>query len=79
MMTNLELLTSSEESLEWFQENFLEIKEKYQNKMIAIKNKQIVAIASNTKDLLKILKEKGINESEVLIESIIPKNEIVIL
>ena len=78
-MTNLELLTSSEESLEWFQENFLEIKEKYQNKMIAIKNKQIVAIASNTKDLLKILKEKGINESEVLIESIIPKNEIVIL
>ncbi len=79
MLTNIELLNSSEESLEWFNENFSSIQDKYSNKIIAIKDKQIIASASNIDLLFKILKEKEIDESEVLIEVISPKNEIVIL
>lgn len=79
MLTNLELLNSSEESLEWFNDNFKSIQEKYANKIIAIKDKQIVADAVSIDLLFKILKDNGIDESEILIEVVSPKNEILIL
>ncbi|MBM3234158.1 hypothetical protein FJZ19_03615 [Candidatus Pacearchaeota archaeon] len=79
MVSDLELLNSSEESLKWFQENSIKIREEFANKIIAIKNKEIVASAKNINELLIFLKEKNIDESEVLIEFIVPKNEIVIL
>jgi len=79
MLTNIQLLSFSEENLEWFNDNFNEIQEKYTNRIVAIKDKMIVASASNINSLLDILKEKDIDSSEVLIETITPKNEIVIL
>ena len=77
MLTNIQLLSFSEENLEWFNDNFNEIQEKYTNRIVAIKDKMIVASASNINSLLDILKEKDIDSSEVLIETITPKNEIV--
>ena len=79
MLTNLQLLSFSEENLEWFNENFNEIQGKYANKIVAIKDKRIVASALNINSLLEILKEQNIDSSEVLIETITSKNEIIIL
>ena len=79
MISDLELLNSSEENLIWFQENFLKIREKYAGKQIAIKDREIVAVADNGKALLDALKKKNIDDSRVIIERIIPKGELKIL
>lgn len=79
MMSDLELLDSSEKDLEWFQQSSLDIRKRFANRIVAIKNKEVIANARNINELLVILKERGIDDTEVLIEFIIPKNEIVIL
>ena len=78
MMTNLQLLNNLEEDLNWFQENLKSLQAEYEDKIIAIKEKKIIASAKNIKELLKILEEKEIDQSEVLIETISSKNEIII-
>ena len=79
MKSNMALLRESEENLEWLHENYKEIQKRFENKIIAIHDKKIVASATNSETLLKHLKKKGIDSSEVLIEVITAKNEIYIL
>ena len=79
MLSDLELLNVSEDNLEWFQANSLSIRERFAEKIIAIKDRKIVASAGSINDLLEILKSENIDESEVLIEFVVPKNEIIIL
>ncbi len=79
MVSDLELLRSSERDLVWFNENSQILRDKFAEQIVAIKDKSIVGNARNIKILLKILKEKGVDESEVLIESLAPSNEIIIL
>lgn len=79
MLSDLELLNSAEESLKWFHDNFSELQEKYAGKQIAIKEKAIVAFADSGKKLLDVLKDKKIDDSEVIIEIVNPKDEIIIL
>ncbi len=76
MLSDLDLLNSAEESLKWFHDNSNEIREKYAGKQIAIKDKEIIAVADNGKKLLDLLKSKNIDDSEVIIERISPKGEI---
>jgi len=78
MKANLELLQEAEGNLEWFQENFEIIQEQFEKQIIAIKDKRVIASARNIEELLKILEEKEIDQSEVLIENMPAKNEIVI-
>jgi hypothetical protein len=79
MLSDLELLNISEGNLRWFQERSGQIREEFDNQIVAIKDKRIVANARTYKELLALLKQKGVNDSEVLIEVISPKNEITIL
>ena len=79
MQSDLEFLNKTEENLEWFKNNFSEIREKYPGKQIAIKDRQIIAVADNGNQLLSLLEDKNIDDSEVIIERIIPKGEIKIL
>ena len=79
MMSDIELLNESEENLEWFQSNFSEIGKKFLNRFIAIKDKEIVADSDNLDNLLKLLKERKIDDSETLIEAITSKKSIVVL
>ena len=79
MLSDLELLNISEVNLNWFQRNSGKIREEYENKIIAIKDQKIVASAVTNQELLSLLGQKGINSSEVLIEVISPKGEIIIL
>ena len=78
MKANLELLQEAEGNLEWFQENFGRIQEQFEKQIIAVKDRRVIASARNIEELLKILEEKEIDQSEVLIENIPAKNEIVI-
>ena len=55
MLSDLEMLQSSEEDLEWFNENSQQIREKFAKQIIAIKDKKIIANAKNNKELLRKL------------------------
>ncbi|HJX50311.1 hypothetical protein A3K73_00360 [Candidatus Pacearchaeota archaeon RBG_13_36_9] len=79
MLSDLELLDVSEKNFRWFQERSGQIREEFENQIIAIKDQKIVASAKTYKELLALLEQKGIDSSEVLIESISSKNEITIL
>jgi len=79
MLSDLELLNKAEENLEWFKENFSKIQERYPGKVIAIKDKKIIDSTKNSQQLLESLKNKRIDDSEVIIERISPKGEIRIL
>ena len=79
MLSDLELLNSSEENLNWFQENSAKIQEDYPEKIVAIRDKKIIAYGENFKVLMKNLNRKGVDESEVLIEVISKPGEITIL
>ena len=79
MQSDLEFLNNKKENLKWFQNNFSEIREKYGGKQIAIKDKKVVAVADSGIALLEDLKNKKIDDSDVIIERIIPKGEIKIL
>ncbi len=79
MLSDLELLQSSERDLRWFNANSDMIREKFVGKIVAIKDGCVVESAGNINELLEVLKKKGIDQSEVLIEAISPANEITIL
>lgn len=73
------LLVNSMKDLEWLQGNSAEIRKKYEGKIVAIKDRAIVAIAQNSKILLNNLEKNGINPAEVIIERIPEENELIIL
>lgn len=79
MLSDLELLNKTEENLKWFIANSSRIRVKYAGKQIAIKDKAIVAFGNNGRELLDNLKNKNIDDSEVIIERIPSKGEIRIL
>lgn len=55
-----------------------EFSQKYARKFIAIKNQQIIAVGDEFEDVLRRVKEKGIDPSRVLIEYIPDKGEIIL-
>jgi len=76
---DLALLDKAFLDLEYFRKNFEDIRERLEGEFIAIKNQKIVAFAPDKSILIKKLKKEGIDESEVLIEYVKPKGEIIIL
>lgn len=79
MVSTLEMLNSSEKDVTWLQKNYSSLQKKYLNKMVAIKDGKIVAVASDIKQLLKKLKKSKIDASEVIIKTILAKEEFVVL
>lgn len=55
-----------------------ELREEHPNKFIAVKSKKIIDSDSNLESLLKRLKEKGLNPSEIPIEFISKEPELLI-
>jgi len=70
----LEHLRSIEEDSKWVSQRFDELKEKYEGKVFAVKNKRVICDAGNVQDLMKELDEKGEDVAFLLIESIPPKD-----
>ena len=65
---SLQELKAANKDLEWFTNNFSELKKKYPKKYVAIKNQNVVITASKLKTLIKHLKEKFGDPNKFLID-----------
>ena len=70
MISELELLKKSEEDLEWFNENYEELKEDYDNEFVAIKEGNILAHNKDFEKLLNKLKTMKENPANITIKYI---------
>jgi alkanesulfonate monooxygenase SsuD/methylene tetrahydromethanopterin reductase-like flavin-dependent oxidoreductase (luciferase family) len=70
----LEALKVAEEDSKWFSEKYKELRTKYEGKVVAIKNKNIVGDAESVEELLDEVKKKGEDAAYILIETIPPKD-----
>jgi hypothetical protein len=62
-----------EQDSAWVTENYENLR-KYEGKVVAVKNKTIIAVSESLEDLLKNLEEKKENTACLLLEAIPPKN-----
>ncbi|MBI2668055.1 hypothetical protein HYX17_04795 [Candidatus Woesearchaeota archaeon] len=67
MESELELLKKSEEDLEWFNENYEELKEDYDNEFVAIKEGEVISHDKDFERLLNKLKTMKENPAKVII------------
>lgn len=63
-----------ESDIEWAAENFEMLLKEHEGKYLAIKEKSIIAESDDFEELLRILKQKGIDPRLVHIESIAPRS-----
>ncbi len=70
MESELELLKKSENDLEWFDENYEELKEEYDNEFVAIKEEQIISHNKDFEKLLNKLKAMKENPANITIKYI---------
>ena len=73
------ILERFDENEEWFSDHYEELQEKYENKILAIKEKKVILVDAKVEDLLKNLKAKKEDISSVYIASIPPKGTAFIL
>jgi len=78
MPSDMVLLKEAFSDMEWFRENIKLLRRQYEGVFVAIKDKSIVAFSRNTHDLLNKVKDRNINETEVIIQFIPHKNQIII-
>ena len=64
----LKELKAGTKDLEWFSNNFSDLKKKYPKKFVAIKDQNVIVAASKLETLIKILKEKFGNPNDYLID-----------
>jgi len=70
----LEILKRSGKDSEWFSKNYETLRSKFEGKILAIKNNDVVSEADTVEELLDKLEEKKENVGFLLIETIPPKN-----
>jgi hypothetical protein len=64
----MQLLNEVDSDLAWFKDNFEELKERYDNMFIAIRNGHVLAAEENVNKLINELKRKRISSAEVIIQ-----------
>ncbi|RLI99902.1 MAG: hypothetical protein DRP03_02045 [Candidatus Aenigmatarchaeota archaeon] len=62
----------------FFSRNYNKLKKKYRDMFIAIKNKRVVASAKTEKELLKEMKEKGLDPAVTVVEFVPSKEELIL-
>jgi len=70
----LQILKVAEEDSKWFSEKYEQLQTKYEGRVLAIRNKNVVGDAESVHQLLDILQEKGEDAAYMLIETIPPKD-----
>ncbi|MEW6063393.1 MAG: DUF5678 domain-containing protein [Nanoarchaeota archaeon] len=66
----LGLLNESETDIKWLQDNYEDLKNRYDNKFIAIRKGQILAADSNVHKVLEKIKAKKENPAKAIIQFI---------
>jgi len=70
----LKILKRSEEDSKWLSRKYDELQSKYEGKILAIKDKNVICDANTVEELLSKLEEKGEDLGFLLIETVPPKN-----
>lgn len=79
MVTEIQLLERILKSFEYVQKNFDELAKKFEGKLVALMEEEIVASSDTIEDLIEQIEKKGINPAEVYVTSFPPKDFILIL
>jgi len=74
-----QLFEIHEKSEEWFNDNQVELEQKYGSKFLAIKNQEVLAAEEEIEKLLELVEEKGEDINLVFITSIPPRGVAAIL
>ncbi len=70
----LETLKKSEEDSQWVNEQYDKLRSKYEGKVFAVKNKNVISYADTVGELLKKLEKMGEKVGFLLIETIPPRD-----
>jgi len=65
-----ELLRTNEEDSKWISEKYDELRMKYEGKVFAVRNKNVIEHAESIEELLDKLEKKNENVASLLIETI---------
>ena len=68
-----ELLLEFEENELWFSEHYEELREKYANMILAIKDKKIVSASLEIEELFRNINSKNVDANSVYIATIPPE------
>jgi hypothetical protein len=63
-----------ERDIEWFAENFERLSREHEGKYVAVRGKRVIAESDDYEELLRNLKERGVNPLLVYITSIPPRS-----
>jgi len=63
-----------ESDIEWAAKNFERLSRKYEGKYIAVKGEDVIAESDDFEELLRMLKERGVDPRSVYIDSIAPRS-----
>ncbi len=78
-MQDVQSIISYEKDIKWLNDHKEELRKDYKNKFVAIKGNKILDSGADVDDLIKKLKNKGIDPSFVLVEFITEKEMKLIL
>jgi hypothetical protein len=70
----LEKLKIAEEDSKWFSEKYDDLRRKFEGKVVAVKNKNIIGDAESVEELLNMVQKKGEDTAYMLIETIPAKD-----
>ncbi|MCW4034246.1 MAG: hypothetical protein NWF03_02650 [Candidatus Bathyarchaeota archaeon] len=70
---------SFEDNLDWFTEHYDELEKNYGNKVLAIKNRKVIAVSASLEKLLDELRNRQEDISSIYMGSIPPKGMAFIL
>lgn len=69
----LEILRKSEEDSKWVSADFENLRNKYEGKVLAVKDKRVISYADTVEELVEKLEKTGENIGFLLIETV-PRN-----
>lgn len=75
----LKALDETTKNRAWASRNYEQLRSKYQGKVFAIKDEQILSAKDGIEELVDDVKAKGVDTALVLMESIPPKGVVYIL
>lgn len=63
-----------ESDIDWVAKNFERLSHEYEGKYIAVKEEHVVADSDDFEELLRMLRERGVDPRSVYVDSIAPRS-----
>ena len=75
-VTETQLLEKGLRSSDWVQRNFDELAKKYEGKLIAVEDEEVIAASDTIEDLIRQIEGKNKNPAETYVTSFPPSDSI---